>query len=137
MKANELRIGNWVQYPNYNKDGTVKYFKIRDIYTDDDKISLTDGRIQLPSSNLKYIKPVPLTEEWLLKFRFVKSSNKLMFLPMPKIKAELHYEKHNYGNVITIQSDFGMLIPDDIKYVHQLQNLYLALTGEELNIKID
>jgi len=37
------------------------------------------------------------------------------------------------GNLITYESADGMDL--NIKYVHQLQNLYFSLTGEELEIK--
>lgn len=116
MKASELRIGNLAYI-----DGEVKEIRSGFIH------NLSDGYVSHPV-------PIPLTEEWRLNIGFRKTNDKLWFLPMPKIKAELHFEVHNYGNVITIQSDFGMLIPEDVEFVHQVQNLVFALTGEELTI---
>jgi hypothetical protein len=34
------------------------------------------------------------------------------------------------------EEEVGQFIPNDVKYLHQLQNLYFALTGEELNINL-
>ena len=71
------------------------------------------------------IKGVKLTEEWLLKFGFNKKD--ISELPFD----ELIYEK---GNIqINDEMEFyNGIFTQKIKYVHQLQNLYFALTGEEL-----
>lgn len=120
MKANELRIGNYIQTIN-------GYEQVVDVMCDCINTKTVERH------HYGELFPIPLTEEWLVKFGFEKNIGKdLLFLAMPKIKAEIHYEKHNYGNLITLQSDFGMFIPDDILYVHQLQNLYFTLTGTEL-----
>ena len=73
------------------------------------------------------IKTIPITEELLLKFGF-----ELFYLDTP----------HQYGyqkNCIKLVCDkskglneISVIDSPHIKYVHQLQNLYLALTGEEL-----
>lgn len=70
------------------------------------------------------IDPIELTEHWLLKFGF----EKLNYTYLAKGLAV-----HNHDIV-----SFYMLYEQNrtyIKYVHQLQNLYFALTGEELKIK--
>lgn len=87
---------------------------------------------------------IPLTEEWLLKFGFEKepmaySRNIDLFGGGKKLSFSGDYlylvdsEKKNTTptDIITIWNK------DVIKqfYVHQLQNLYFALTGEELTIK--
>ena len=78
------------------------------------------------------IHSIPLTEEWLLKFgfNFVKSTHD---------EAECYDYFYNllYLNManhsISINGKCVLsFIPD---YIHQLQNLYFALTGEELTIK--
>lgn len=146
MKANELRIGNLVTIDNPKHHPSIKgkpliVLAIDEI--DEPKCSLicTDPKenliIPAYSQFLKFIQPIPLTAEWLEKFGFRTSRPKLLFLPIPKHKMEIHYEMQPYGNVVTLQSDFGMLIPNDIEHVHQLQNLFFALTGEELTIRED
>ena len=119
MKASELRVGNLIL-----KNGKLhytSYLTIRDIHG----LSIDDTDT---------FEPIPITEERLMIFGFKKLSDKLIVLSIPKLKSELHYETYYYGNVVTIHSDFGTFIPNDIEYVHQLQNLYFALTGEELTI---
>ena len=75
------------------------------------------------------VEPIPLTKEWLLKFGF-------------KYK-EMYYESEYLTALndcfIVVERVTGFFYVDapnnEIKYVHQLQNLYFALTGEELEIK--
>jgi hypothetical protein len=111
MKASELRIGNLVEDEN-------GYYQIEAEHLDDDVFPIlqTWG--------------IPLTEEWLLKFGF-----------------ELDIEDDGYqkGKYKVSVSDEGCLFfinigyyPEEIaefKYVHQLQNLYFALAGEEIVVK--
>jgi hypothetical protein len=65
-----------------------------------------------------WCKPISLTEKWLVKFRLMS------------IKTELGF--WNNGDAIYFSYGFEKSI--ELKYVHQLQNLYFALTGEELTI---
>ena len=76
-------------------------------------------------------QPIPLTEEWLLKFGFEeKSKSKNFYLG----NFRFHISKPaNYDGFIFC--DGYDVITDRIKYVHQLQNLYFALIGEELILK--
>jgi len=135
MKAQDLRIGNLV-LDDENIIVQIRMvldrsFKDYDVGTD----ILFSKKGNNETLFYGIIKPIPLTVEWLKKFGFIKQSDKLYFLPMPEIKAEIHFEKHNYGNVITLQSSVGMFIPQDINYVHELQNLYHSLIREELTLK--
>jgi len=120
MKANELRVGNYVN---------AKNFHIKDI----EEIS------QVKCDWIRYsslLEPIPLTEEWLLKFGFEtrKESDNFYYFgfgenPITKDwMLCLKYFKDE--NKFFFMNGFHI-----IKYVHQLQNLYFALTGEELQIK--
>jgi hypothetical protein len=120
MKANELRIGNWIELES-GKQTIIR-----------------GGGISAIEIGLLKVKPIPLTEEWLLKFGFERFRG--MYKPF-----ELHGSYHpSYqikdektdGNetVYLCDCDDG-IIGKPIKYVHELQNSYFALTGEELEIK--
>ncbi len=109
MKANELRIGNFV-WEEYG--GLYEILMMSPNYVDLVKpFMLVSGRYDIET-----IKPIPLTEEWLLKFGLMS------------IKTELGF--WNNGDAIYFSYGFEKSI--ELKYVHQLQNLYFALTGEEL-----
>lgn len=135
MKANELRIGNLFKYSDNAIIKPEKRGVISSIIADD--ISFLAH-----SYNENLIEPITLTEEWLLSFGFDKITeltdgyNKGM--PIEKYL----YDKFYILNTDLLNPNFGIGlhyiwdgISLEIKYVHQLQNLYFALTGEELTLK--
>ena len=114
MKAQELRIGNWVEH-----DGSLG--EVEDIQKNDIG-SFFDGVYF--NCYIKDLEPIPLTEDWLVKFGFVKEDDfgKIEFQFNPLV---LYKQDKIYWSDILWDSL-------EIKHVHQLQNLYFALTGEEL-----
>jgi len=66
IQVNELRIGNLV----FDKNGSS--FKINGVL--EGSVFKKDAYIGTP---IDWIKPIPLTEEWLLKFGFEKISYKM------------------------------------------------------------
>lgn len=113
IKANELRIGNYYYNQSGHLNQTTTISKYKDLGVNHDLID-----------------PVPLTEEWLFKFGFEREGGKAYWV-LPYIKIH---------SVPTIDGDEILMMPNNryacqIKHVHQLQNLYFALTNEELKIK--
>tara|TARA_R110000868_G_scaffold121009_1_gene321070 strand:- start:771 stop:1175 length:405 start_codon:yes stop_codon:yes gene_type:complete len=133
MEKEELRIGNFVLF---GEDGTE--FKVTGIYDDGLNVKNDHKETYIGIDAFEGIK---LSEKNLLNFGFqyYKHSDEL------EINEDLYliYTKCNTDKVIFIQStgqdDDGRLqlttIHPRCVYVHQLQNLYFALTGEELKIK--
>ena len=125
MKARELRIGNLVNYHTAEGDILVARIDWQDLKW----ISKDEKGFNIAHS------AIPLTEEWLLKFGFEEY----------EFEDEIFgYVLNDFGYVnefqfmIRIFIDFeGILIQKPIKFVNQLQNLYFALTGEELTIKTE
>jgi len=114
MKASELRIGNLV-YDSENFDYQIQGYEFYlDIVED--------------------FNPIQLTEEWLLKFGF-----KLLCRKDNNGYNETLFYMGKTGYLL-IQLDEGwgckFLQGNKLKHVHQLQNLYFALTGEELKIEL-
>jgi len=78
---------------------------------------------------------VKLTEEWLLKAGFEHILNEHTNADFWQIKRKKNdYRPHItiYKNRITVGNNTGVKYFND---VHSLQNLYFALSGEELTIK--
>ena len=122
IQATELRIGNLTDAG-----------KVVEIL--EDKFYVNDGESSL-SSGWYDIKPEPLTEEWLKRFGFTMKDNgfnkdKPLYSTLPVYSIGEHGFWVYYD--IKYNSVKGATI--DYLYVHQLQNLYHALTGEELTIK--
>ena len=122
MKANELRIGNYINYRIVDK---------LDERQEWDEASIIDGQdldYLEKNPNDKDFQPIPLTEEWLLKFGFEKDLDGFY---RKKASYLIEVLFHDNGIIVTNQS----VSLKHIEYIHQLQNLYFALTGEELTIK--
>ena len=85
--------------------------------------------IEMRDHEMKHgFRPIPLTEEWLIKFGFVRVG----MLTMRLDKFTCYCEEDYTDNFCLGDIELFDVVP---KYVHQLQNLYFALTGEELTIK--
>lgn len=130
IQANELRIGNYYMYAG--NDGIV-YAKVNTIqYNQFGLLSDCDG------VNFGICAPIPITEEWLLKFGFKKDEFILKF------SVGLFWCINNCDDSFYIDFDedfrgfyiglngYGYL--KNINHIHELQNLYFALTNKELNI---
>lgn len=121
MKAQELRIGNLIQ------DDSEKPYKVSayQLYT-----YIVNNHKWYAQAN-----PIPLTEEWLEKFGFkvVKGESSTIDLPDGFLEIETEF---SYGiNSTEKAHSCGHWYSGELHYVHQLQNLYFALTGEELTPK--
>lgn len=123
IQANELRIGNIVSY--LGKETEITGTSIGYVST------LSSG-----SLSQNQIEPIPLTEEWLLNMGFTKEFRGCFSIGTGFV---IYVNVHN--NVAGLRlNDFyagtGGIIKSAVhlKNVHQLQNLYFALTGEELKI---
>lgn len=136
IQANELRIGNWVMTKNskYRPESVGKIACITQIdsertfeeikgtvslYLIEDKWKDTYGQW------LIYIEPIPITEEWLLKFGFTESETDLR-------KGNIIVRFRDNGSLIITIID--MLVLPKCKYIHELQNLYFALHKQELEL---
>lgn len=135
MNANELRIGNCV---NRLGEPTVVTSISRGGYLS----TLASGSI-----TQNQVEPIPITEEWLLKFGFQKDggsmrgSDRIWWRYEPtNYDAEGHFYLwfSNESSYVEIHPLGGLEIDGvcvDARCVHQLQNIYFALTGQELEIK--
>ena len=117
MKPNELRIGNYVLEQVYER-GDISWLEIQIEYIDHD-------------DNCEYIKPIELTEQWLTDFGFEKRPVSVKGSEFARIDMG-GMAINNYGNkywfIVTLGGDKIAAV----EYIHQLQNLYFALTGKEL-----
>lgn len=135
MKAEELRIGNIVG--SYNKGDEERMLTV-----------LPENiKVQLKANKQGYTRyrPIPLTEELLLKCGFDKieySSDENGYgveyiLSVDGIDGFiLEYCDDFSISIKGREEDYGITPPlNRFKYLHQLQNIYFALTNEELKIE--
>ena len=126
IRPQELRIGNYV----FDIDGDVLQIgQILDIGVKFKNTSL--------SSRYEKIQPIPLTEEILLEFGFYFEEgfyclriNNTAFMTIILLGSYVNYELSNFRQKIVFSRG-------EFSGVHQLQNLYFHLKGEELAFKKD
>jgi len=133
IESKELRIGNYVKCP---LDETFL------------KVTTLKNKLIIASKgeNINYnaIEPFPLTEEILLKCGFVEGDNKWfneMYYTDCKEATELFVISFNLvSNRLAIyeidMEDTCIFTGKKVYYLHQLQNLFYALTGEELTVEL-
>jgi len=112
MKASELRIGNLI------------------IGAFDNTLKVTISQMVNLDNGFESIEPIPLTEEWLLKFGF-KTDNKCWRKDIHIFEYELIKDDEFTFDVINVECNNWTV---SVKYVHELQNLYFVLTGKELTL---
>lgn len=124
LSDKELRKGNFIQ----EKDKTI--VKVMGLPADG-FIQYSIGKInQVYGEPLDHFEPILLTENWLIKFGWGKSDMHEYSNNTVMDDAVLIYNYHFHRLELETDNDFIMI--DNIEYVHQLQNLYFALTGKEL-----
>lgn len=141
MTSSELRIGNYVTDGYYDTFKTVIEVEsinekgINLLIEDDGRWAEISDRWIEPEYRFDLLFGIPLTKEWLLKFGFDFSIDTWYLKGVAIWETECCDAKGNeeIGFFYELR-DVGMM-DMNIKYVHQLQNLYFSLTGEELKIK--
>jgi len=86
-----------------------------------------------------YFKPIPITEDWLIKLGFVKKSFFTTGIVLEVFYFQLNdmvvYLLKGYIEVEIIVREEQFNFSKKWYYVHQLQNLYRAITQQPLTIK--
>lgn len=151
IKPNELRLGNLFEYHNQ----TVRVLSILSREKSDFGYFEDSVGFLRNYTDEDCPTPIPLTEDWLLKLGFenwglgTQWSNRLENYVRYVLhnvldgtsNFEVHYIHSTYGGedhyqyIISCDEDDRINWGEDIEHVHQLQNLYYALTQNELTIK--
>ena len=119
MKLTELRIGNLFQWIEIASMGIGV-----DVITKENHYAYEDFK-----------EPIPLTEEWLKRLGFEPNSGiHFRTLSTGYIACGLDGSWGLYNNLSAWNRGNSYNNGHDIEFVHQLQNLYHALTGKELTI---
>jgi hypothetical protein len=106
MKANELRIGSWVYHPLTREDIKINQAILCDF-----------------ANGFNYLEATPLTREWVLRANFNFAE-----LGFPDLAVACSIDGDDVDFVIGNYYH-------KLNYVHELQNLYFALVGQELTFK--
>ena len=125
MKAEHLRIGSWVYEGEKYGDCQVTAHQI-DHYR--------RGLLGSPVAEYyKEWKPIPLDEEWLKRLGWTSEyTQKGVSIGAFSIETNEDKSLLDKGSYV-VTTICGSFVIAWIDHVHQLQNLYFALTGKELN----
>lgn len=138
----ELRIGSIVDtinrtgrvhLPNYFPliVGQIEFFKVH-LYTLDKPFAQQALHQTIDITDITGIK---LTPDWLIRARFIKDVRKYYSLGH---EAEYNFYNIDLFTYNVVQGAWwynGGVLHNQPQYVHQLQNIYFALTGTELDFK--
>ncbi len=121
MKANELRIGN-----------LVADYELNDVFFAIEEIKKNEQRklaVYYRNGSCMSIdpEPIPLTEEWLLKFGFNQEENKYWYS-----NGVIAISINDKGIYVIFGNSGREITRKGLFYVHQLQNFYFCLCGKEL-----
>lgn len=139
MKAADLRIGNLVTIDNPKAWPKLKGLPLpvclvtgeldRDFPNSTGAVHLK-GERETYSQFDEFIAPITLTEEWLTKFGFSILSEGYWHKNKIMVGYTTNDDVIQYEYLTGVgESQTEML---DLEFVHQLQNLFHSITGEEL-----
>lgn len=131
IKDTELRKGNLLLLSVNYKDNI---HRVDEIYTDEVKVTSVEDGGCFPVMKLRTCNPIPLTPEWLERCGFARDRN-----GWGKPGSQFSLTDKLFPCWLD-----RMLWPGGLpsfhrvalQHLHQLQNLYFTLTGEELQIKM-
>ena len=140
MKANELRLGNKLFF--CNRSHTIMGIGANLLFIEND-FKHTIGPYELED-----FEPIPIDENWLKKYGFNKiedTHRKIigkedlcvyeMWLVDPCNDAGYSVQYYEVFDQLQNTEDYRFVsIEKEVKYIHELQNLYFVLTGRELEL---
>ena len=126
VSVTDLRIGNYISRLDLGS-GTPRTEQILELLA---KRAVTTGPCRVIVL-YEDIKPIPLTEKRLLQFGFVKYGKLHDSYKLNPFIVELGILGNHYTFRKIMNKDESMLLKE-MKYVHELQNIYKELKGYEL-----
>lgn len=125
MNAQELRLGNILQ------DESGRQCTVTRIM-DNDTIQvryMIDGKEKHSYVDCEHLEAVRLTPEWLERMGALFDGRSVYRVAFGALTFKMYFNIKPYSYLGDIY------MSGRVEYVHQLQNLYHALTGNELEVK--
>lgn len=132
IKAGDIMLNNWVEY-----DG--KYYQISAL--SEEYPFLNTDAFGVGVVTYRNIKGIPLTDDMLVKAGFIIGGYNLVEVTHPNYprlffvimddEASIGWNYNVSGTIMECEDSMIQ-----IKYLHQLQNLFKSLTGNDLKIEV-
>ena len=125
MKSQELRIGNYVFSKETQKHQMIVGVTLENPFID---------AITFDYTTYNEIEPIPLTEQWLIDFGLSGRLGEVSDTYHIGINPVTHDWLFDIVWIHGTDYPFYRNGQFMIKHVHQIQNLYFAITGQELQL---
>lgn len=127
MNVKDYRIGNLVEYDT------------DDLSWQTHEVSLFDLIVLELLPDVEHYRPIPITEEWLQKLGFSIENDyggkdndcKTATIGFGERQFDIYIERKQNHFLYWLENGHSI----ELKYVHQLQNLYHSLFGDELSLQ--
>lgn len=137
LNIKEFRIGNLVDRTDY-------ICRVVGIFEKDNGLVLDAINYKGERFVLQEVKPISLTEEWLLKMGFKKQEEYYYKSELDIDYCFLYADFRKDWGLYIEYTDSPCLEDENkkypvsfgVKYIHQVQNLYFSLTHKELKIEL-
>ena len=124
IKANELKKFNLIEFKN-------ELASIECIYRESIVI-IQKGNEEFVDYGMIY--PIKLTDKIILGINgsFVAGGNKSKICITAPYGFEFHFDKYGEDYVLSVYCKTGWFVPQKCSHLHEFQNLWFSLVGEEL-----
>ena len=128
MEAKNFRIGNLLESKQWGGFGTIEGIEQTKIGFE----IKSKGYIHKNESGKYFdLQPIELTDEWLSKFSFVEETKNEFTLRQHPIIFKIHRNLITGEFMCRLDVNYSFLV----KTVHELQNLFFAISKQELELK--
>jgi hypothetical protein len=129
IQAKELMIGNYLYCEYSGEIIQVTEIKNDGVYASSNKTVIERYYYY------EEIHSIPIDEKWLTDFGFEKRKNLNNTPTWIYFKDNERWMYQDWETLEFTIRPFGLNNQTEIKYIHQLQNLYYCLVGKELELK--
>ena len=107
------------------------------LYCELDKLSPEKYDWKNYSQTIKFLKPIEITKEWLIRLGFIIDKENIIYIDAfpegtPSQRFTIEFVNDKILLISRYQTWNDNFIIRHIKYIHQVQNLFYAVTGREL-----
>lgn len=137
IEANELRLGNRLLWNRKEQGLPSQEVEVYNIYRSRCRVYTFMAELDEVQLYYSEMDPMPITSDWLLKNGFqwkweAKDWSQFDKNPANHIPFVIRFEKATKKFMVRNEDPNVFMATVELTSIHQLQNIYFALTGEEL-----
>ena len=130
METNELRLGNWIEQDLGEGKRSIPMY-VSSIFDNYVYLDFNENEGDVWETDAKYLVGIPLTDEILSKLCTKESFG---YYTLQPTNVCIDVAKRVGDDFYYIFCNLKVL--KEVRYVHELQNIYFVLTSQELKIEL-